>query len=456
VEPPLRRGHPIHDQLFEALKGLRADYAHFQPYNVFPRIAVPELRPPAHGRTYWDFSLLDPVAEDFMNATAGHPVIFNIGTLPAWIFTTKKPINVPEDPDEPYWTYSEFNELKLEEKTLQLAADYQARLASWYVAGGFTDEQGTRHESGHHYDIEYWEVLNDPDFEGSLSPADYTRLYDAIVEAIRKVAPKMKFMGPVIGDLTHAEYLAYFLDPRNHKPGIPIDMLSYHVFLMPDSDETAGMMAYTFFQQADKFLLAASYIDALRQRFAPHARTDVVDVATMLPDPLAVKLAQPIPRSYWNLSGGVFAYMYGKLAELGVDVVGASELIDSPGIVAASTLVDWETGRPNARYWVTKLLRDNFGPGDKLIGAPSYSVLQPDPNPQVYVRGFITSQGERKVLLVNKRNVPFTVSISGAAGGFEQVVDQSTNSSAAKRPLTEDTVRLAALAVAVVSLPPLP
>jgi hypothetical protein len=37
-------------------------------------------------------------------------------------------------------------------------------------------------------------------------------------------------------------------------------------------------------------------------------------------------------------------------------------------------MVDWNTGQPNARYWVLKLLRDNFGPGDKLVetsvGAP--------------------------------------------------------------------------------------
>ncbi|HEY4969425.1 MAG TPA: hypothetical protein VII35_05930, partial [Steroidobacteraceae bacterium] len=373
VEPPLRRGHPIHDQLFGALKDLQADYAHYQPYNVFPRLAVAELRAPADGKTYWDFSLMDPITEDFVAATAGHPVVFNFGTLPAWIFKTRDTVKIPQNPDEPDWTYSEFNELKLDERTLKLAAEYQARLASWYIAGGFVDEYGKRHESGHHYDIEYWEVLNDPDFEGSLSPADYTRLYDAIVEAVRKVAPHVKFMGPAVGDLAHAEYFAYFLDPKNHKAGIPIDMLSYHMFAIPDADESSAVMAYTFFQQADRFLLAAAYIDSLREHLRPHTGTDVVDIATMLPDPLAAKLAEPIPQRYWNLSGGVFAYLYAKLAVLGVDVVGASELIDSPGIVAASTLVDWDTGRPNARYWVTRLLRENFGPGDTLVRPPPFS-----------------------------------------------------------------------------------
>jgi hypothetical protein len=92
VEPPLRRGHPIHDQLFAALKALEADYAHFQPWNVFPRLAVAELQPPEQGKTYWDFSLMDPIAEDFMRATAGHPVVFNVGTLPAWMFQSSKTV----------------------------------------------------------------------------------------------------------------------------------------------------------------------------------------------------------------------------------------------------------------------------------------------------------------------------------------------------------------------------
>jgi len=140
VEPPLRRGHPIHDQLFAALKELGADYAHFQPYNVFPRLAVAELKQPENGLTYWDFRLMDPIAEDFMRASSGHPVVFNIGTLPAWIFRTKHRAKVPENPDEPDWTYSEFNEAKLDDSTLRLAADYQARLASWYLNGGLTDE----------------------------------------------------------------------------------------------------------------------------------------------------------------------------------------------------------------------------------------------------------------------------------------------------------------------------
>lgn len=452
VEPPLRRGHPLHDRLFAALHGLGADYAHLQPYNIFPRLAVAELAPPAAGRTSWDFSVIDPIVADFMRATAGHPVVFNFGTLPAWIFQTRQAAPVPRDPDQVTWTYSEFNQARVTAAAVQRAAAYQARLASWYVAGGLTDELGHWHSSGHHYHIDYWEVLNDPDFEDSLSPAEYTRLYDAIVSAVRRVAPAMKFMGPAVGDVAHARFLAYFLDPAHHAAGVPIDMLSYHLFLLPDADEPAAVMPYTFFRQADSYLLAAGYIENLRRKWAPRAGTDVDDIATMLPDPLAPKLAQPIPASYWSLSGGVFAYLYGKLALLGVNAVGASELIDSPGIVAASTLVDWDTGRPNARYRVLQLLRENFAPGDRLVRPRPYTVLQPDPFPQVYVQGFLTGRGARRLLLVNRRAADEELRIAGAAGGTVQMVDESTAAAPLPRPLTGELLHLPPLAVAVVTL----
>lgn len=190
----------------------------------------------------------------------------------------------PENPNAADWNYAEFDERRLKASTIRQVADYQARLAGWFTQGGFSDESGVWHESGHHYDIAYWEVLNEPDFEGNLSPQVCSQLYDAIVIAVKKVAPRLKFMGPAVGDAAGAaKYFAYFLDPQHHRAGVPIDMISYHLFAIPDADESIETQQYTFFRQADASLISASYIDALRRRFAPDARTDVDNVATMLP-----------------------------------------------------------------------------------------------------------------------------------------------------------------------------
>src|SRR5438128_813207 len=63
VEPPMRRGSPIHDQLYQAIRQLKADYVRFSPWDPYPKLAVAELDAPAGGKTSWDFSLLDPLVD---------------------------------------------------------------------------------------------------------------------------------------------------------------------------------------------------------------------------------------------------------------------------------------------------------------------------------------------------------------------------------------------------------
>ena len=74
-------------------------------------------------------------------------------------------------------------------------ADYYRRPVSWYSKGGFDDKHGKHHQSGYKFKIDYWEVLNEVDFEHRMTPETYTAVYDAIVQGIREVAPQMKFVG---------------------------------------------------------------------------------------------------------------------------------------------------------------------------------------------------------------------------------------------------------------------
>ena len=106
VNPPLRRGSAIHDRVFAELKRLGADYVRYVPWLPYPKLAVAELRPPDDTHTYWDFSLIDPMTVDFLNATAGHSVILNFSTIPAWMFRTLEPVTFPDDPDQVFWDYT--------------------------------------------------------------------------------------------------------------------------------------------------------------------------------------------------------------------------------------------------------------------------------------------------------------------------------------------------------------
>ncbi len=449
VNPPLRRGSAIHDRVFQALRDLGCDYVRFVPWLPYPRLGVAELAPPEDGKTSWDFSLIDPLTIDFLEATRGHPAILNFSTIPEWMFKTPKPVPFPADPDEPVWDYQQGTEFR--DPTLKEVADYYARLVSWYTKGGFTDEYGKRHESGHHYKIDYWEVLNEVDLEHQMTPETYARVYDAVVAAIRRVQPDMKFAALALASpSTEPKYFEYFLDPRNHQPGTPLDMISYHFYAVPKPDETIDANQFTFFDQADKFLDIVRYIEAIRRRLSPGTRTTIDEVGSIYSSDFGQGgpgyVFKPLPKAYWNLSAATFAYVYAGLARQGIDVAGESQLVGYPTQFPSVSMVDWETGQPNARYWVLKLIRDNFGPGDKLVETDSAI-------PYVDAHGFLTTEGSRKILLINKRNRSLELSIPGATGAKVQFVDQTTGlEPPATIRASDDKVELGGFAVAVVTL----
>ena len=448
VNPPLRPGSPIHDRVYSDLKKLNAEYVRYVPWLPYPKLGVAELDPPANGKTSWDFSLIDPMTLDFLNATEGHSVILNFSTIPAWMFVTPQPIAYPQDPDQFTWDYTKGSELR--DPSLKELGDYYARLVSWYVRGGFTDEFGKRHESGHHFKVAYWEVLNEPDIEHETTPEQYTARYDAIVSAVKKVAPETKFVGLALAFPSNdPRMFEYFLNSKNHKPGIPLDMISYHFYAVPTPDQTPEIQQYTYFDQADRFIATVSYIESIRQRLAPKTRTTVDEIGSISADDLAQgepgHVTKPIPQSYWNLSGATYAYVFGNLVSMGIDVAGESQLVGYPTQFPSVSLVDWNTGAPNARYRVLELLKNNIGPGDKIVDASSGS-------PYVYALGFIARDGKHKLLLVNKRDRDIELTLPQSAQDA-QVVDQTTaNDPPATQPWNSDKLTLHGFAVAIVTL----
>jgi len=449
VNPPLQRGTPVHDNAFKALRDLQADYVRYVPWLPYPRLGVAELEPPKDGNTSWDFSVIDPMTIDFLEATKGHSVILNFSTIPQWMFVSDKPWTYPADPTQVIWDYEKGTQLR--DPTMKEVADYYARLISWYTLGGFTDEFGKRHESGYHYSIPYWEVLNEIEYEHQFDAETYTRLYDEVVAAIRKVQPDMKFVGLALATTTDPHNFEYFLNRQNHKSGTPLDFISYHFYVVPTPDQTPEIEQYTYFDQADGFLKAVRYIEAIRKRLSPETKTTIDELGVIAADDLAQgepgHLPKQIDNSYWNLAGAMYAYLFGEMTKIGIDVAGESQLVGFPTQFPSVSMVDWNDGKPNARYWVLKLLHDNLGSGDKLVEAG------PD-NPHVYTLAFVTHDGKRRVLLVNKRDRTFQISIAGAGGGQVDCVDQTTGfQPPATIRLTTDSLKLGGFSVAVVTLP---
>lgn len=451
TNPMLNRDSPIHDGSFAALKALGADYVRYVPWLPYPKIAVAELEPPTTEKTSWDFKYTDPVTKDFLAATEGHSTVMNFSTIPAWMFKTEKPVKYPDDPNQVVWDYTQGTELR--DPSSKEVAGYFARLVSWYTKGGFTDENGKRHESGYHYSFPYWEVLNEVDFEHKTTPEDYTKRYDAIVQAIHEVSPETKFMGLALaragGD---PKYYEYFLNPQNHKPGTPLDFISFHFYASPALDEGLDRWQHTFFNQTDGFLATTRFILAIRDRLSPQTKIDTDELGVILPTDgleIAASKALPdkIPHRYWNAAAALYAYLFVELSKLGVDVIGESQLVGYPSQFPSVSMMNYNTGKPNARYWVLKMIKDNFHPGDKLVAnAERQTPISSD----VEVQGFITPQG-RKVLLVNRTNTDKTVKLSpDLKHATSFTVDEATGDNEPRAGKSEGTeLKLAPFAVTV-------
>lgn len=447
VNPPLRRGNVVHDGAFAALHDLGADYVRYVPWLPYPKLAVAELEPPTADKTSWDFSLIDPMTIDFFNATQGHSVILNFSTIPQWMFKTPKPIPYPADPNQVIWNYTQGAELR--DSSMKELADYYARLVSWYTAGGFTDENGHRHESGYHYSIPYWEVFNEVEAEHHTTPQQYTERYDAVVQAIHAVSPQTKFVGLALAFPKNLSYFQYFLDHKNHKPGVPLDMISYHFYASPKMGEGADQWQHTFFNQAADFVNTVHKIEAIRLRLSPETKTTIDELGVILPndnEPGAEKRITPI---YWNAAGAMYAYLYVELSKIGIDVIGESQLVGYPSQFPSVSMIDWNNGKPNARFQVLKLLKDNFAPGDSLVSTTCDSV-----SPHLEIQGYKTATG-RKLLIINKLNAPQNITLPNETHGarIEEINLSTGENPAISHMITGTAITLAPFDVAVVHLP---
>ena len=300
---------------------------------------------------------------------------------------------------------------------------------------------------GYHYKIPYWEVFNEIDVEHQPSPEQYTASYDAVVGALHAIDPAMKFVGLALAfPERNPEMMEYFLNHRNHKPGIPLDMISYHFYATPMKEQTVADWQYSFFDQADKFLVAVRYIEAIRKRLSPETRTTLDEVGSILPtdwhpdtpyDP-----GPPIPAMYWNASGALYAYVYLETAKLGIDVVGESQLVGFPSQFPSVTMLDWTTGAPNARFEVLRLLHDHLRPGATMVET---KLIAKDLDALAF-----EDAGGRHLLLLNKRNRVLRAELPEEFdGGAIWAVDDG-HSTAKPDAMHGRTLSLAAFAVTVV------
>eukprot|EP00241_Pyramimonas_parkeae_P000840 CAMPEP_0114228412 /NCGR_PEP_ID=MMETSP0058-20121206/2327_1 /TAXON_ID=36894 /ORGANISM="Pyramimonas parkeae, CCMP726" /LENGTH=567 /DNA_ID=CAMNT_0001339353 /DNA_START=154 /DNA_END=1857 /DNA_ORIENTATION=+ len=441
----------ISDKVFKVMSELSADYVRHAPWFPYPHLAVAELRQPvvnvSHCETFWDFTFIDPITEAFLDATYGHPVVLNFATVPQFMWETPTPVSVPADPNRRDLEYEQGS--KLRDPTRKEMVGYFTRLASYYTNGGFFDECGSFVRSPYRYRFAWWEVFNEPDAEHHQSIQEYTKSFDAIVGALSSLMPDTKFLGMSLQ--YHYEYDAfrYFLNSSNHNltalaskgsydPDAPlVQGISYHQY-PKGSGSSLAKLSQDYFSAQDAFVDEVKNIEQIRNAFSPRTATFINEVGCALSN-----ITQVLEPGFFTMCAASFAYLYGRLAPLGIDHLGMSQVIGFTGATLgpgyedewpSTTMVNWWTGDGNVRYWVLKLLIDNFA-GESVNKTAhvtsTRSMGSMEQQKGILAQAFTVhlQNGDKRhtILLVNTLNKNATVEIPHARpGDFVNYVDETT------------------------------
>jgi hypothetical protein len=427
------RSNPLHTTLLKAVRNLHSNDTRLQFWYSVTNQAVPELKEPTATDTSWNFQNIDPLVSDFFSNTSGKRHV-NIGTIPRWMFDVPR-VEIPSDPAASFYPYTDGTKGDLlKDPTGQQIAEYQARIYQWFTQGGFTDEIGKYHKSGHHYKIDYWGILNEPDIENKISVEEYTRIYDAVAAAIHKIDPNVQFFGPEVAGAV-VPWADYFLNPKNHSPdALPVQWFSFHNYVEANNDPATWQVRFFTGPPPTSNAGGASaraFVDRVRQvikirdELSPKTKVIIDELGTfniVKPGEDACQAPEPYlaynPR-YWNAIGANWAVNFISAENLGIPVIGMSQMLGYPTQCPSISMVNSDTANPNAHYWALKLINDNFGPGDKLASTQSSSS-------DIVAQASITSHG-RKVLLVNTSNETVTVDLANTfqgSGLAVELVDQ--------------------------------
>jgi hypothetical protein len=437
------RNNPMHNPEFKALRDLHTNDTRLQLWFSVTRQAVAELKPPTATETFWDFTYIDPLVEDYYRNTKGEHHI-NMGTIPRWMF------NVPEEqaPDDPAASFYKYTDGTtgdlLKDPSGKQFADYQVRLYEWLTQGGFTDELDKYHK-GHHYKVDYWGILNEPDFENHITVEQYTKIWDSVATAIHKVDPKVHFFSAEVSG-AEVPWAKYFLDAKNHAPDAPpVEYFCIHNYTNGTNEPSTWHDSYFVHPDMDVSNGASANAFGGRVRQVMEIRDELSPKTTIMLDELGIfDIVVPTEEScradepyhnynplYWNL---------------GVPLISMSQMDGYPTQCPSISMMDGETRRPNAHYWALWLISHNFGPGDQLVTTKSST-------DDVVAQASITTAG-KKLLLINTTDHDVTVNLAGAysAGKLRvQVVDQKSGEQhPRKEKASGQQVTLAPFAVAVV------
>lgn len=387
--------NPIHQAAWDSVKQLQADHIRFQLWFPYPHTSVAELDPPKPGHpTSWNFTSLLPQLGDFMDSTSGHPVIWNFGTIPCWMFwgPTTGGCPYPKDPRVSDFGYGERGiRAFFRDRSGVTLAEYFSRLFGFLIRGSMVDENGAVHAGGPAYNLsaargDVIEFLNEG--EHYYTPKEYINDYDVAVSHLQRDLPKDRipsFMGIggchnghwnwwYMGSCT--QWLTEFLNHSHHVDSdVPLPYASIHYYASSSNRSDTSTYTRDFFGSADKWLKEMDTNIAIRDKLSPQTKLAITELGVLLLDDES-KVFGPdggLPDIFFNAVGSFFAYVFAQLSLKGVDIACFSQLIGSPPIpewgikdmqFPSGTMISWETGNGNAKYWTLSLILQHLNKGD--------------------------------------------------------------------------------------------
>ena len=292
----------------------------------------------------------------------------------------------------------------------------------------------------------------------------YTTCFDAVVAQLRKINSTIVPVGPEIsGSCSYPgsqfEYLSHVMNKSNHVDDFEPQIGSYHIGINGDGLRMPGSAEamYTqwdgalggFVPAADKLLvdlkspaalILNEFVNSVQdwcEKPNKHAKSVCPDwqkksTSGGNPDLTKGKGVKMNRQAWaWNAAAGTFAYAFGTLAERDYLLVGHDQLVAGtwPDNEPTVAMLDWTTGEPNAKYYVTQLLASTVGAAaEKALY--SYKATSAAGNASavaatLYVLPFRFTfvGGGRGVLLVNKRAHAIKVTLAGGITGTAKVVE---------------------------------
>ena len=288
-------------------------------------------------------------------------------------------------------------------------------LLNWYNKGGFTDENGIYHHSGHIDWVHAWEIWNEPNTGYEIpapvqdraatwmQPIPFARLYSTVSNAMRVVDSTINTGGPALSAYPDDPYLNSFITNVT----APLDFLAFHFYSIGNQktpDPVAFKTITTDFQHR------LMYVRTVLDQTFPNRRVpiwvDEVGYNEIARLPVDPRGAAPVGCSWLAATFAMAEYQH-------VDLLAQFPFLSS----AQLGLIDNTSLQPFIPYWMYLLFASKFPPGTNLIpvsipsssGIVGLATVSPDRH---FVRLVLANTVVANPQDVNGKGVPRIVQVN--------------------------------------------